>query len=274
MVAAAGETPWPQITSISPALRSNRRIGTSPPGPFRCGSTTCSAKPVATPASKALPPFSRMAMPVALASQWVEVTTPKVPRISGRVVNMRCGLPLQSEAIFIAVGPAHVKARRPQGCPEEITEERRKPEKGGAKEIGRCQRGIGTARGGFGSWPLGEGVSLRPNCRRRRGLVGAYKLNIMLNHVENKRLAGQFCDKPRNFADRGRSHFRERHSGIPLGVALRTTVSAINPFSRRAAHRQPDAHADRAARPRQWYPPLPTGNRHACPPNHWRSPAR
>ena len=26
-------------------------------------------------------------MPVAEASQWVEVTTPKVPRISGRVVN-------------------------------------------------------------------------------------------------------------------------------------------------------------------------------------------
>jgi hypothetical protein len=27
-------------------------------------------------------------MPVADASQWVEVTTPKVPRISGRVVKL------------------------------------------------------------------------------------------------------------------------------------------------------------------------------------------
>jgi hypothetical protein len=29
-----------------------------------------------------------MAMPAAVASQCVEVTTPKVPRISGRVVNI------------------------------------------------------------------------------------------------------------------------------------------------------------------------------------------
>src|SRR6516162_6211455 len=62
-------------------------IGTSPPGPLRCGSTTCSVKAVATPASKALPPFSRVAIPTAVAIQWVEVTTPKVPSISGRVVN-------------------------------------------------------------------------------------------------------------------------------------------------------------------------------------------
>src|SRR5262245_4151468 len=62
-------------------------IGTSPPGPFRCGSTTCSVKAVATPASKALPPFSNVAMPTAVAIQCVEVTTPKVPSISGLVVN-------------------------------------------------------------------------------------------------------------------------------------------------------------------------------------------
>ena len=61
--------------------------GTSPPGPFRCGSTTCSVKAVATAASKALPPFSNIAMPTAVAIQCVEVTTPKVPSISGRVVN-------------------------------------------------------------------------------------------------------------------------------------------------------------------------------------------
>src|SRR3546814_6705804 len=38
----------------------------------------------------ALPPRSSIAMPAAEASQCVEETTPKVPRISGRVVNMPC----------------------------------------------------------------------------------------------------------------------------------------------------------------------------------------
>src|ERR1700730_4966024 len=61
--------------------------GTSPPGPLRCGSTTCSVKAVATAASKALPPFSRIDMPTAVAIQCVDVTTPKVPSISGRVVK-------------------------------------------------------------------------------------------------------------------------------------------------------------------------------------------
>src|SRR4030095_2761352 len=61
--------------------------GTSPPGPLRCGSTTCSVNAVATAASKALPPFSRIDMPTAVAIQCVEVTTPNVPVISGRVVN-------------------------------------------------------------------------------------------------------------------------------------------------------------------------------------------
>jgi hypothetical protein len=44
-------------------------------------------KAVATAASKALPPFSSAAIPTAVAIQWVDVTTPKVPSISGRVVN-------------------------------------------------------------------------------------------------------------------------------------------------------------------------------------------
>src|SRR5579862_5449735 len=61
--------------------------GTSPPGPLRCGSTTCSVNAVAQAASKALPPFSRIDMPTAVAIQWVEVTTPTVPSISGRVVK-------------------------------------------------------------------------------------------------------------------------------------------------------------------------------------------
>src|ERR1700722_9550618 len=87
MVAPAGAGPWPQITSVRPRLTSCTMIGTSPPGPFRCGSTTCNVKAVATAASKALPPFSRMPMPTAVAIQWVEVTTPNVPSISGRVVK-------------------------------------------------------------------------------------------------------------------------------------------------------------------------------------------
>src|SRR5450631_469048 len=87
MVAPAGAGPWPQITSVLPRLVSCTMMGTSPPGPFRCGSTTCSVNAVATPASNALPPFSRIPIPTADAIQWVEVTTPKVPSISGRVVN-------------------------------------------------------------------------------------------------------------------------------------------------------------------------------------------
>src|SRR5215472_9853341 len=59
----------------------------SPPGPFRCGSTTCSVNAAATAASNALPPRSSTAMPAALASQCVEATMPNVPRSSGRVVN-------------------------------------------------------------------------------------------------------------------------------------------------------------------------------------------
>src|SRR5215470_3304993 len=89
MVAPAGAGPCPQITStLSLPLRTSCRMtGTSPPGPLRCGSTTCSVKAVAAAASKALPPRSRMLMPTAVAIQWVEVTTPKVPSITGRVVK-------------------------------------------------------------------------------------------------------------------------------------------------------------------------------------------
>ena len=61
---------------------------TSPPGPFKCGSTTCNVNPVATAASKALPPFSRIDMPTAEAIQCVLVTTPKLPVISGLVVKL------------------------------------------------------------------------------------------------------------------------------------------------------------------------------------------
>src|SRR6202171_2745425 len=87
MVAPAGAGPWPHITSVRARLVSWTIIGTSPPGPFKCGSTTCSVNAGATPAAKALRPFSRVATPTAVAIQWVDVTTPKVPSISGLVVN-------------------------------------------------------------------------------------------------------------------------------------------------------------------------------------------
>ncbi len=89
VVAAVGETPWPQMTCCRPALASWMMMGASPPGPFRWGSATWSVKPAATAASKALPPRSSTAMPTWLAIQWVVATTPKVAAISGRVVNMR-----------------------------------------------------------------------------------------------------------------------------------------------------------------------------------------
>src|SRR6516164_1946822 len=87
MVAPAGAGPCPQITSGLPRRVSYTITGTSPPGPLRCGSTTCKVKAVATAASNALPPFSSVAIPTAVAIQWVDATTPNVPSISGRVVN-------------------------------------------------------------------------------------------------------------------------------------------------------------------------------------------
>ncbi len=112
MVASSGATPWPQITSTDSRVESQSRIGASPPGPFIWGSTTCSAKPAAAAASKALPPFSSMAMPAAVASQWVVATTPKLPRISGLVVNSAIWLPRVLKAGTISAGLWRGKAGR------------------------------------------------------------------------------------------------------------------------------------------------------------------
>ena len=73
-------------------------MGTSPAGPLRCGSTTCNTKPPATAASKALPPRSSTPMAVCAASQCVEEATPKVPVISGRVVNAALAMVVEREA--------------------------------------------------------------------------------------------------------------------------------------------------------------------------------
>src|SRR6185295_10463061 len=87
MVAPAGAGPWPQITLGDVLPASQIITGTSPPGPHRCGSTTCRVKAIATPASKALPPRSSTPIPTAVPIQCVDATTPKVPSISGRVVK-------------------------------------------------------------------------------------------------------------------------------------------------------------------------------------------
>src|SRR5882757_9500062 len=113
IVAAAGAGPWPQITSGLPLRVSHRMTGTSPPGPLRWGSTTCKVKAVAQAASNALPPFSSAAMPTAVAIQWVEVTTPKVPSISGRVVK---GLGLMLLMRHHSSGPVPLSRARQQRC--------------------------------------------------------------------------------------------------------------------------------------------------------------
>ena len=89
MLAFAGAVPCPHSTRARRSFALQRMSGTSPPGLFRCGSTTCSVNAQATAASKALPPRSRVRIATAVASQWVEAATPNVPLISGRVVKGR-----------------------------------------------------------------------------------------------------------------------------------------------------------------------------------------
>src|SRR5438874_2148996 len=86
MVAPAGAGPCPHRTVGWPPAGA-RMIGTSPAGPFRCGSTTCSVNPAATAASNAFPPSSNTAIAAAEASQWVADTMPNVPCRVGLVVN-------------------------------------------------------------------------------------------------------------------------------------------------------------------------------------------
>ena len=81
-VAAAGAVPCPQTTNVSPRRASWPMTGTSPPGPFRCGSTTWSTNPAATAASNALPPRSSTAIPPPRpASGWTRPSrrSPRAP---------------------------------------------------------------------------------------------------------------------------------------------------------------------------------------------------
>ena len=83
MVAPAGAGPWPQSTRGAGSSAVAMMAGTSPPGPLRCGSTTCRTNPAATAASNALPPSSRMRMADCDAIQCVDETIPNVPSGSG-----------------------------------------------------------------------------------------------------------------------------------------------------------------------------------------------
>ena len=100
----AGAGPWPQMACCWPVRALCSRMGQSPPGPFKCGSTICNVKPAAAAASKALPPRSSTAMPTWEAIQCVEATAPKVPVISGRVVKPRApsfaGKPLDAGFVW------------------------------------------------------------------------------------------------------------------------------------------------------------------------------
>jgi len=93
IVAASGATPWPQIMSQRRLASLHTSIGASPSGPLVLGSTTCNVKPAAAAASNAFPPFSRMLMPTAEASQWVEATTPKVPAMKEPTAAMHNAAP-------------------------------------------------------------------------------------------------------------------------------------------------------------------------------------
>jgi hypothetical protein len=85
---------------------------------LRCGSTTCSANPVAAAASKALPPRSSTDCPTAVASQWVLATMPKVPASSGRVEARLLVLTwviVPGRAVTERAGRAPGSVRRPVG---------------------------------------------------------------------------------------------------------------------------------------------------------------
>ena len=184
MVAAAGAVPWPQTTSGSPRSALHSTIGRSLPGPFRCGSTTWSVKPVATAASKALPPRSSIARPVAEASQWVEATIPKVPRSSGRVVKL-------SPALLPA--PAWLdEARRLGPATDEVT----RHEMPLAGDVDERRLLVGRARGRLVlQWapcaepaPGGRLDRARDVSLEHDAAAGALKLGVGLEGSGEKRL--------------------------------------------------------------------------------------
>src|SRR5690606_17718885 len=92
----------------------------SPPGPLRCGSTTCSTNAPATAASNALPPRSSTAWALAVAIQCVEPTMPNVPVRSGRVGWAGGGVKDVMSSLTVGGGGVEGVA---QGVPEQVEAE-------------------------------------------------------------------------------------------------------------------------------------------------------
>ena len=91
-VAPAGAVPCPHSTRGVGSAAVATMAGRSPPGPLRCGSTTCSTKPPAAAASKAFPPSSSIRCADCEAIQCVEDTIAKLPLRVGREVKAGCPL--------------------------------------------------------------------------------------------------------------------------------------------------------------------------------------
>src|ERR1700754_1906096 len=95
-----------------------------PPMPHMKGSFTICEKAVATAASKALPPFARMAAPTSAARGWGQTTTPFMGnlRVSGSVKlarSARRGTSVRLHGEYhqstpLRHGGGHVEHRRPE----------------------------------------------------------------------------------------------------------------------------------------------------------------
>ena len=84
-VAPVGARPLPFSAMSFFSFASQAMTNTSPPIPALPGSTTFSAAAVATAASKALPPFSRICSPACAAIGWLVATMPLRASTSDRV---------------------------------------------------------------------------------------------------------------------------------------------------------------------------------------------
>ncbi len=84
-----GRAPWPTAQSGLSSRADLKMIGTSPAGPHKWGSTICSDEADRNRGVERIAAaLEHWPCPRSDAIQCVEVTTPKVPRISGRVVNI------------------------------------------------------------------------------------------------------------------------------------------------------------------------------------------
>ena len=197
IVAAAGATPCAHSTSGLPASADQNTAGRSPPGPFRCGSTTWRTKPAAHAASNALPPRSSTAIPACVASQCVDATAPNVPRNSGRVVNV-------------------IRSLRPVGTARALAARRR----GGTRRGGRrrVSRSGGSSSCDCGAERSSSGQRVRKRQPRRR--------------LERAReVALEHDALPRPLHDRDRERRRPTAATACTGASGRRTARAVGASS-------------------------------------------